>query len=155
MHIPNRVGLHSERCNAVIQKWAFLLHILLTFGKQHKMGCEEVGSCGIGIINRKLAIIFQSRVVILNSFLLVIRQSFVWQEKWVAGDWKSGVLFIFTSRLDFFLPKNKVYLHEQLSSLHKTQQTHKPRLIAGNSIIQLVCLMMKIGPTQGTGWIAS
>lgn len=31
----------------------------LTFGKEHKMGGEQVGCCGIGITNRKLAIIFQ------------------------------------------------------------------------------------------------
>lgn len=51
-------------------------------------------------------------------------------EKW-------GIIY---SEIDFFLPKNKVYLHEKLSLLHKTHQTHKPRLIAGNSIIQTISL---------------
>lgn len=51
-------------------------------------------------------------------------------EKW-------GIIY---SEIEFFLPENKVYLHEKLSLLHKTDQTHKPRLIGGNSIIQTISL---------------
>lgn len=122
----------------------------LTFGKQHKMGGEQVGCCGIGITNRKLAIIFQSRVVILNPFLLVIRLSFA-QQKWVTGDWKSGALF--TLRLNFFYPRTKFYLHEKLSLLHKTHQTHKPKLIAGNSIIQTISLYSDENWTYSGDWL--
>lgn len=149
MQISNRVGLHSETCKCSHSEMSIPTSNTLTFGKHHKMGGEQVGCWGIGITNRKLAIIFQSRVVILNPFLLVIRWSFVWQKKGVTRDWKSGVLF---TCWIFFLCKNKVYLHEKLSSLHKTHQTHKPRLIAGNSIIQTISLSNNENRTYSRDW---
>lgn len=107
----------------------------LTFGKQDKMGGEQVGCCGTGITNGKLAVIFQSRVVILNPSCLLSKfctageASYRELEQW-------GIIY---TEVGFFLPKNKVYLHEKLSLLHKTHQTHKPRLIA-HIIIQTISL---------------
>lgn len=59
---------------------------------------------------------------------------------------------IIQSEVGFFLRKNEVYLHEKLSSLHKTHHTHKPRLIAGNSIIQTISLSKNENRTYSRDW---
>lgn len=63
---------------------------------------------------------------------------------------KWGIIY---SEIEFFLPKNKVYLHEKLSLLHKTHQTHKPRLIAANSIIQIISLYKDENWTYSGDWL--
>lgn len=76
------------------------------------------------------------------KFCITEEVSYKGLEKW-------GIIY---SEVGFFLPKNKIYLHEKLPLLYKTHQTHKPRLATGNSIIQTFSLSNDENRTYSRDW---
>lgn len=138
MRCSNRVGFHSKKWNAVIQKWANLLQALQYLKNSTKQVEKEVVCCGNEITNWELAFICKSRDANLNPYLLAIGLSFVQCEKWVTEYWKSWALFILNCFVGVLLflffnnPRIKFISRENL--LLYTKYQFNPKLIAEYSL---------------------
>lgn len=131
MQCSNRVGFHNERCNAVGQKWAYLVQILQHLKNSIKIDGETSGLLRKQNNKQKACNYLPIKSCDLESLTACYQ---ILYDRSELENWETGTWLILSWDLtqEWSLSPWKTFI-----IVHKTP-THNPRLIAGDKTIQTI-----------------